>query len=396
MLELALKGSRAYWTWLAALCVLVLAGLAAYLYQYHHGLMVTGMSRDVSWGLYIAQLTFLVGVAASAVMLVLPYYLHHYKDFGRITILGEFLAIAAVVMCMLFVTVDLGKPSRVLNIMLHPTPNSVMFWDFNVLTGYLLLNLVIGWVTLEAQRKQVPPPGWVKPLIYLSIPWAVSIHTVTAFLYAGMGGRGYWLTAILAPRFLASAFAAGPAVLILIGLVLRRVAGFDPGRRALETLAKIVCYAIILHLFFFLLEVFTVFYSDIPSHTAHFKYLYFGLHGQGNLVGWMWAALVMGLASVVLLLIPRWRGRYGLLALACVLVFGCTWIDKGLGMMAGGFIPNPLHEVTQYAPTGVELIVTVGIYALGALIVTVLYKVALGVKREVGDERPLGATASEA
>jgi len=396
MLELALKGSRAYWTWVAALCVLVLAGLATYLYQYNQGLMVTGMSRDVSWGLYIAQLTFLVGVAASAVMLVLPYYLHHYKDFGRITILGEFLAIAAVVMCMLFVTVDLGKPSRVLNIMLHPTPNSVMFWDFNVLTGYLLLNLIIGWVTLEAQRKAVPPPGWVKPLIYLSIPWAVSIHTVTAFLYAGMGGRGYWLTAILAPRFLASAFAAGPAVLILIGLVLRRVAGFDPGRRALETLAKIVCYAIILHLFFFLLEVFTVFYSDIPSHTAHFKYLYFGLHGEGNLVGWMWAALVMGLAAVVLLLIPRWRGRYGLLALACVLVFGCTWIDKGLGMMAGGFIPNPLHEVTQYAPTGVELMVTVGIYALGALIVTVLYKVALGVKREIGDERPLPATASEA
>ena len=396
MLELALKGSRAYWSWLVALTVLVLAGLAAYLYQYHYGLMVTGMSRDVSWGLYIAQLTFLVGVAASAVMLVLPYYLHHYKDFSRITILGEFLAIAAVIMCMLFVTVDLGKPSRVLNIMLHPTPNSVMFWDFNVLTGYLLLNLVIGWVTLEAERKQVAPPGWVKPLIYLSIPWAVSIHTVTAFLYAGMGGRGYWLTAILAPRFLASAFAAGPAVLILVSLVIRRVTTFDPGRRALETLAKIVTYAIMLHLFFFLLEVFTVFYSDIPSHTAHFKYLYFGLHGEGNLVGFMWAALVMGFGAVVLLLVPAWRARTPILALSCVLVFGCTWIDKGLGMMAGGFIPNPLHEITQYAPTGIELMVTVGIYALGALIVTVLYKVALGVKHETGGDLPLPAPAREA
>ncbi|MEW5911869.1 MAG: sulfate reduction electron transfer complex DsrMKJOP subunit DsrP [Thermodesulfobacteriota bacterium] len=382
MLELALRGSRAYWTWLGTLAALVLAGLAAYLYQYHHGLVVTGMSRDVSWGLYIAQLTFLVGVAASAVMLMLPYYLHHYKDFGRITILGEFLAIAAVIMCMLFVTVDLGKPSRVLNIILHPTPNSVMFWDFNVLSGYLLLNLVIGWVTLEAERKQVAPPGWVKPLIYLSIPWAVSIHTVTAFLYAGMGGRGYWLTAILAPRFLASAFAAGPAVLILVSLVIKRVTSFDPGGRALETLAKIVTYAIILHLFFFLLEVFTVFYSDIPSHTTHFKYLYFGLHGQGNLVGWMWAALVMGFGAVALLLAPGWRARPGLLALACGLVFGCTWIDKGLGMMAGGFIPNPLHQVTEYAPTWVELAITVGIYALGALLVTVLYKVALEVKQE--------------
>ncbi|MBU2518440.1 MAG: polysulfide reductase NrfD [Proteobacteria bacterium] len=384
MLELALKGNRAYWGWLAALTALVLAGLGAYLYQYNQGLMVTGMSRDVSWGLYIAQLTFLVGVAASAVMLVLPYYLHHFKDFGRITILGEFLAIAAVIMCMLFVTVDLGKPSRLLNIFLHPTPNSVMFWDVNVLTGYLLLNLVIGWVSLEAERKQVPPPGWVKPLIYLSIPWAVSIHTVTAFLYAGLPGRGYWLTAILAPRFLASAFAAGPAVLIILALVIRRVTSFDPGRRAIETLAKIVTYAIILHLFFFLLEGFTVFYSGIPSHTAHFTYLYFGLHGHGALVGWMWAALVMGLSAVVMLLNPRWRGRYPLLAVACVLVFGCTWIDKGLGMMAGGFIPNALHQVTEYAPTLVEILVSIGIYALGALIVTVLYKVALGVKQETG------------
>ncbi|RJX31876.1 MAG: menaquinol oxidoreductase [Desulfarculus sp.] len=382
MLELALKGSRAYWSWLGALAVLALAGLAAYLYQYHHGLVVTGMSRDVSWGLYIAQLTFLVGVAASAVMLVLPYYLHHYQDFGRITILGEFLAVAAVVMCVLFVTVDLGKPSRVLNIFLHPTPGSVMFWDVNVLSGYLVLNLIIGWVTLEAERKQAAPPGWARPLIYLSIPWAVSIHTVTAFLYAGLPGRGYWLTAILAPRFLASAFAAGPAVLILVALVIRRVTGFDPGQRALETLAKIVAYAIILHLFFFFLELFTVFYSGIPSHTAHFTYLYAGLHGQGNLTAWMWAALVMGLGAVVLLLAPGWRARPSTLALACGLVFGCTWIDKGLGMMAGGFIPNPLHEVTEYAPTWVELTVTVGIYALGALLVTVLYKMALGVKQE--------------
>lgn len=360
----------------------MLTGFITYLYQYNQGLMVTGMSRDVSWGLYIAQLTFLVGVAASAVMLVLPYYLHHFKDFGRITILGEFLAIAAVIMCMLFVTVDLGKPSRLLNIFLHPTPGSVMFWDVNVLQGYLLLNLVIGWVSLEAERKQVAPPGWVKPLIYLSIPWAVSIHTVTAFLYAGLPGRGYWLTAILAPRFLASAFAAGPAVLIILALVIRRVAGFDAGRRAIDTLAKIVTYAIILHLFFFLLEVFTVLYSDIPSHKAHLTYLYLGLHGHGALVGWMWAALVMGVGAVVLLLNPRWRGRYPLLAFACVMVFGCTWIDKGLGMMAGGFTPNPLHEVTEYIPTWVEILISLGIYSLGALIVTVLYKVALGVKRE--------------
>ena len=383
MLELALKGSKLYRAWLGILAGLIAVGLAAYLVQYHAGLTVTGMSRDVSWGLYIAQLTFLVGVAASAVMLVLPYYLHHYKEFGRITILGEFLAVASVIMAMLFVFVDLGEPQRVFNVLLHPTPNSVMFWDLNVLGAYMFLNLIVGWTMLGAERKQVPPPKWVKPLIYLSIPLAVSIHTVTAFLYSGLPGRGFWLTAILAPRFLASAFAAGPAVLILLCLVIRRVAGFDAGQKAIQTLAKIVCYAIILHLFFFSLEVFTVFYSQIPDHMAHLQYLYFGLHGHNALVPWMWSALIMGAAAVALLLAPRWRARHGLLSLACVLVFGCTWIDKGLGMMAGGFIPNPLHEVTEYTPSLIEVLVAVGIYALGAFIVTIFYKTALGVKREI-------------
>ena len=382
MLELALKGGRLYRAWLGLLAGFMALGLTAYLVQYHAGLSVTGMSRDVSWGLYIAQLTFLVGVAASAVMLVLPYYLHDYKAFGRITILGEFLAVASVIMAMLFVFVDLGEPQRVLNVLLHPTPHSVMFWDLNVLSAYLFLNLIVGWTMLGAERKQVPPPGWVKPLIYISIPLAVSIHTVTAFLYSGLAARGFWLTAILAPRFLASAFAAGPAVLILLCLIIRRASGFNAGRKAIQALAKIVCYGIILHLFFFGLEVFTVFYSQIPDHMAHLQYLYFGLHGHGALVPWMWSALIMGSAAVVLLLVPRWRARHGLLALACVLVFGCTWIDKGLGMMAGGFIPSPLHEVTEYTPTAVEILVALGIYGLGAFIITVLYKVALGVKRE--------------
>lgn len=382
MLELAIRGSKGYWGWLGFLLVLIGAGFGAYLVQYDQGLTLTGLNRDVSWGLYIAQLTFLVGVAASAVMLVLPYYLHHYKDFGRITILGEFLAVTAVLMCMLFVTVDLGKPERVLNVFLHPTPNSVMFWDVNVLSGYMILNLIIGWVTLQAERKQFPPPGWVKPLIYFSIPLAVSIHTVTAFLYSGMPGRGYWLTAIMAPRFLASAFAAGPAVLILLALAIKRLTNFDAGKKAIESLAKIVCYAIILHLFFFFLEVFTVFYSQIPSHMTHFTYLYAGLHGQGSLVPWMWAAMIMGLSAIAILLVPKWRAKHNVLAVACVLVFGCTWIDKGLGMMAGGFIPNPLHEVTEYAPTGIEIMITIGIYALGAFLLTVFYKVALGVKLE--------------
>src|SRR4030065_835556 len=222
MLDKALTGSKRYWTWIFILLAVIGMAVLTYLKQFNEGLGITGLSRDVSWGLYIGQFTFLVGVAASAVMLVIPYYLHDFKKFGKIVILGEFLAISAVIMCVLFIFVDMGQPMRIVSVILYPTLNSVMFWDSVVLVGYLALNLVIGWTTLGAERKGVKPPDWVKPLIYLSIPWAVSIHTVTAFLYAGIPGRHFWLTAVMAPRFLASAFAGGPAMLIGLALIVNR------------------------------------------------------------------------------------------------------------------------------------------------------------------------------
>ena len=384
MLEKAIKGNKLYWGWLCLLLAVSGLGFLAYTVQMKEGLSITGMSRDVSWGFYIAQFTFLVGVAASAVMMVIPKYLHHYQAFGRVLILGEFLAVAAVSMCLLFIVVDLGQPQRLFNVSLHPTPNSILFWDMVVLNGYLFLNILIGWVTLESERKQVPPPGWIKPFIYLSIPWAVSIHTVTAFLYCGLPGRGFWLTAILAPRFLASAFASGPAFLILLCYIVKIFTKWDPGKEAIQSLAKIVTYALIANLFFLGLEVFTTAYSQIPDHMLHFKYLFFGLDGHYTYVPWMWVAVIAGLSAVLILLFPKNRQADNVLAFACLLVFLSCWIDKGLGMISGGFVPSPLEHVTEYIPTKLELMVTLGVYAAGFLILTILYKVAVGVKKEVG------------
>lgn len=384
MLELALKGNKSYWGWILGLLTVIGIGFCFYLWQLNFGLGITGMSRDVSWGFYIAQFTFLVGVAASAVMLVLPYYLHNYKAFGKIAILGEFLAVAAVSMCLLFIIADLGQPMRALNVIFYPTPRSILFWDMIVLNGYLLLNIIIGWKLLEAERNFVPPPKWIKPLIYLSIPWAVSIHTVTAFLYCGLPGRGFWLTAILAPRFLASAFAAGPAFLVLLCLLVRKVTSFDPGKEQIQSLAKIVTYGIIMNVFFLLCEVFVVFYSNIPEHKDHFTYLFMGLHGHSSLVPWMWASMILMASAIILLINPATRSNESVLTIACIAVFFGTWIDKGLGMISGGFVPSPLHHVNEYAPTIPEVLITFGIYATGFLILTVLYKIVVTVKKEVG------------
>ncbi len=383
MLELAVKGNKWYWGWVVVLLGFIGAGFGLYLMQLKFGLGITGMSRDVSWGFYIANFTYLVGVAAGGVMVVLPYYLHDYKAYGKITILGEFLAIASIVMCLLFILVDLGQPMRALNVLLYPSPNSVLFYDAIVLNGYLFLNVVIGWNVLEAERNGVHYQSWLKPLIYISIPWAVSIHTVTAYLYCGLPGRHFWLTAVLAPRFLASAFAAGPALLILLCLFIRRFTNFDPGKEQIQALAKTVAYAICINVFFFLCEVFVAFYSNIPGHTTHLKYLFVGLHGHGALVPWMWAAMIFMAAGIVLTVTPATRKNETSLMIACIVIIMGTWIDKGLGMISGGFVPNPMHEVNEYAPTMPEIGITLGVYAIGALVLTVLYKMAVGVKEEV-------------
>lgn len=383
MLENAVKGSKYYWTWISILLLLIFLGIYFYLRQFNEGLTITGLSRDVTWGFYIAQFTFLVGVAASAVMVVLPYYLHNYKAFGKITIFGEFLAIGSVIMCMTFIFVDMGQPLRILNVFLHPTLNSIMFWDSVSLMGYLILNVIISMVTLSTEKKGISPPRWIKPVIIFSIPWAVSIHTVTAFLYSGLAARPFWYTAIMAPRFLATAFAAGPALLILFVLILRRITKFDPGEQAIQDLAVIVTYAMVLNVFFFLLELFTALYGGIHEHSLHFQLLYFGLEGNTFLVPWMWASVILAILSLVLLIVPKYRNNNKLLSIGCISTFLSIWIDKGMGLIIAGFIPNPLGKVVQYIPTFPEIMISIGVYALGFLIVTALYKNALTVRHEI-------------
>jgi molybdopterin-containing oxidoreductase family membrane subunit len=381
MLHYALRGSHGYWAWVALLLLLMAGAAAMFALQMTQGLTVTAMSRDMPWGFYIAQLTFLVGVAASAVVVVLPYYVHDVREFGRLTIFGEFLAIPAVIVAMLFVFVDIGQPQRVMNLFLHPSPRSPMFWDSVALSGYLLLNLVIGWKVLEAERREEAPPTWLKPLIYLAIPWAISIHTVTAFLYCGLAARPFWLTAVLTPRFLASAFASGPALLILLSLVLRRLTGFDAGEIALVKLAKIMAYAMVANLFLLAMELFTALYSAVPHHVSPWAYLYWSVdQTTASVVPFMWLSLVLAIASMVLLLRRSTYLRTTRLACVAVMVVVSIWIDKGAGMMTGGLNPSPLGSYTRYFPSPVEIVMGVGLYALGALILTGLYRIAVTVK----------------
>lgn len=382
MFEKALVGSRKYWMWIGILLALILLGVAGYLRQATIGLAVTGLNHDVVWGLYIAQFVFFIGLGASAVVVVLPYYLHDWKAFGKTTMMGEILGMCSVIVAMIFILASMGQPQRVLNVLFYPHPNSLIFWDINVLSGYVLLNAIITVTLMSAKHEGVPPPKWIKPVILLSIPWAISIHTVTAFILSGLASRSFWLSAIMAPRFLVSAFCTGPALLIILILTLRRLKVYDAGLEAVKKLALIVTYCMLINVFFVLMEVFTTFYSRIPSHLEHFQLLFFGLDGDYQLVPWMWMSVVLSLAALALLLVPRWREDMRLLTWACVLVFVSLWLDKGFALLVGGFVPSPLGEVARYTPTLNEWTVTVGIWAIGALMITVLYKIMLSIREE--------------
>jgi Ni/Fe-hydrogenase subunit HybB-like protein len=226
--QLACEGDWRYYVWTGALFALCLVGLNAYAKQFVHGLAVTGMTDQVAWGVYIANFTFLVGVAAAAVMLVIPVYIYKNEELHDLVIFGELLAIAAILMCLAFVMVDLGRPDRfwhmIPGIGKFNFPGSLLSWDVIVLNGYLALNIYVCAYLLYCRYAKQPPNKWLYlPAIFIGIVWAISIHTVTAFLYVGLGGRPFWNSAIIGPRFLASAFTAGPALIILALQVVRRV-----------------------------------------------------------------------------------------------------------------------------------------------------------------------------
>lgn len=380
-----LRGSRAYWLWVMSLLALIALGTYCYGLQLMNGLVVTGLSDQVSWGFYISNFAFLVGIAAAAVLLVIPAYVHHRQDIKSVVLMGEGLAVAAVIGAMTFVIVDLGRPDRVWHMIpvlgRFNWPVSMLAWDVVVLSGYLLLNIAIPMYLLYCHyRGREPNTRAYLPWVLLAILWAISIHTVTAFLFSANSARPFWNIALLAPRFIATAFVSGPALIILVLKALRRVAGFPVSQSVIDTLALIMGTALQISIFFVGAELFTDFYNE-GAHSASLRYLYFGLHGLGNLRPYIWSALALNLVAVVILSLRRLRTQGRLLNLACVLAFIGIWLEKGMGTIVPGFIPTPLGEVFEYTPTAVELGVAAGIWALCALVFTVLAKAGMAFER---------------
>lgn len=380
----ALKGSKGYFAWLFGLLVVIALGGFAYRVQLSEGLKVTGMTDHVSWGLYISNFTFFVGIAAAAVMLILPAYIFNDMDFIKVALIGEGVAVSALIVCLLFVTVDLGSPERVWHLIpklgYFNWPNSMLAWDVLVLNGYLALNTLIPFYILfnhylgkEADKKKY------FPFVLLSVFWAVAIHLVTAFLYAGLPARPFWNNALLGPRFLASAFAGGPAFILVILSIVDYNTGFKIQKRVVNKLALVVAIAAQINLVMLGSEIFKEFYHP-TEHSNSATYLFFGLHGHNRLVPWIWTAIGMNILATIMLSIHRLRENHKVLMGLCIMLFTAIWIEKGMGLVVPGFIPSPLGEIVEYSPSLVEIAVTCGVLAIGMLFLTFLVKVAIGIE----------------
>jgi molybdopterin-containing oxidoreductase family membrane subunit len=380
--QIIFKGSLAYYLWVLFLLACIIQGLFSYASQFTDGLIVTHMRDSVSWGYYIGNFTFLVGVAASAVMLVIPAYVYDWKPIKEVVIFGELLAVAAIVMCLLFVLVDMGRPERLWHMIPgigDPNfPSSLMAWDALVLNAYLLINLiVVVYLLWSAYRGKHYNPKIVIPLVILSIPLAVGIHTVTAFLYSGMASRPYWNASILAPRFLASALCSGPAVLLILFQVLRKISPFEIKDDAIHKIAELMAYAMGFNLFLFGAEIFKEYYSN-THHLVHYEYLFFGLDGKPSPIAvYGWLSLIFSVVAFLIFLIPATRKHIITMNIGAFLIYVSVYVEKGIALIIPGYTPDTLGQIYVYTPSMAELRVACAIFGTGFLIFTLMVRVAI-------------------
>jgi Ni/Fe-hydrogenase subunit HybB-like protein len=377
-----LKGGTKFYAWMGCLGMLMLAMMYVFYLQNTDGLIVTGMTSQISDGLYLANLVFLVGVAAGAVTIVFPAYVYHHEGMHKVAVLGEMLAISAVIMVMVFVFAHMGRPDRLWH-MIPPLGiysfSSMLGWDVLVLNGYLVLNAICGFYYLWCKYTGKPVNSkWFIPLVYVAIAWALSIHTVTAFLMANNPARPMWFHSMMPIRFIATAFAAGPCLIILIFLIIRNNTRFWVDDSAIKLLTTIVQFCLGIAIFLTMSEVVVELYAR-TEHANGLYYLMFGLHGLTGLVPWFWSSVVLMIVAFVMLFMPSFRNDFNKLQIPCTMAFAGIWIEKGMGLIVPGYIPSPIGEVTEYHPSFVEWLLTLGIWAFGFFILTILLKGAIGI-----------------
>ncbi|MES9973878.1 MAG: NrfD/PsrC family molybdoenzyme membrane anchor subunit, partial [Candidatus Thiodiazotropha sp.] len=221
------------------------------------------------------------------------------------------------------------------------------------------------------------------------------------FLINTMPARPMWFHSMMPIKFITTAFAAGPSLIIIVFLLVRRFTPMKIADEAFHLLSQIVVWCLGIALFLTMSEIVTELYPS-TEHSLGLQYLMFGHNGLNSLVPYFWTALSLMVGSFVLLLIPRIRKNLTLLPFICIAAFIGIWIEKGMGLMLPGVIPTPIGEFAEYTPSHIELMVVGGVWAIGFFLLTFMLKGAVAVMlgevryqtREI--EQPVSGEQTEA
>jgi len=392
-----MTGQAAYRGWMAFLIALMGLGFAVWLHQLSNGLTVTGMNNVVSWGLYIIAFMYFVGLSAGGLIVVAGAQLAGTEQFRPLSRLAVVLSGAAIVVAALFVLPDLGHPERVYRIVISGQFYSPLVWDVIVIVAFLAIAGVDLWLLTRPRVRE----SAVTVMAIVSLPVAILLASVDAWIFGLLVARPFWNSPLLAPMFISSALVSGMGLLLVVTVVLRKLNVLKVEQGVVESVGKLMVWFIAIDLFLLFAEVLTAIASNVPDHRDQTMLLL-----SGKLAPFFWPEVILGgLVPFVILALPQTRRKNGLLGLAGALAVGGILLKRLNIMMAS--MSLPLIELApgqsfgryvepgerfwlrlgDYTPTWVEWSIAAGIVAFGALLVT------LGVRYLV--TRPLPAPAIE-
>ena len=373
---------------------LVVAGVAAWIYQLANGLGVTGMSNGVSWGLYIACFMFFVGLSAGGLIVASSASVFHIAEYKKVALPAIICSTVCICCAGMFVLIDMGGIQRVWRILVGPNPTSPLVWDVCVISCYLIINIV--YLVFMCSKK----PGAADKVSIVSrfaLPIAILVHSVTAWIF-GLQVSKEWYTAIMAPIFVASAMDSGLALLLLALMGLNKSGVFKVENKLISSLAGLLAVCIAGDAFFIGCECLTMAYPGAKGAEA------LSVMAGGITAPFFWIEIIGGLLIPFLLMVfAKNRANMKLVGLACVLVVagvfckriwllftsfyefniaGAPGVISGSSAARGASGVDVFAMLGTYAPTWVEIAVVVGVVSLGALAFIVMSRMLLAGRKQ--------------
>lgn len=392
--------------WFFILIMFAIVGLWGWIIQIKTGLGVTGMRDYVSWGMYIANFVFFVAVSLIGFLISSALHLLKINWAKPISRVAEQVAIAFVALAGIIIVMDMGRPDRFLNIFLHGRFASPIIWDVTVITTYLTISVLLFYIPLipdlalmrDRMGNELPKwqiklytvlaLGWkgnadqyktiyhaLRVLMLLIIPVGLSIHTVTSWLFAATLRSG-WDTAILGPYFVAGAFVAGTAAVIMVMYVYRLRYGLKNYFEDFhfDYMGKLLVFVCLVYLYFNINEYLVPGYKMKAADGIHLKELF-----KGNFSILFWIAQGAGLVlPIVLLLFNYFRKPLPITIISSVVLIS-AWVKRYIIViptLEHPFLPvqNVPENFQNYAPTSIEVMITIFSFVSALIIISVLAK----------------------